>query len=286
MALIPPFFLDCVTAIGFPDANGLPSFAATGFLFGKLVVVEPPDKNQYRIYLITNRHVFENKSSAVIRFNTAGIAPAKTYTISLIDNLGKPLYSIHPDPEIDIAVIGINIQLLNQHGIQFHWFESDHHVLDLSRASQIGVSEGDGLFVLGFPMGEVGGNRNYVISRQGSIARIRDVLAKTSKFFLADASIYPGNSGGPVVTKPEALSITGTQANSKADLLGIVSGYMTYKDIAISSQTNKPRVIFEENSGLAVVFPVDYIIEVVDIADAVLLSRTSTSSSPSSSDVA
>jgi hypothetical protein len=127
----------------------------------------------------------------------------------------------------------------------------------------LGISEGDGVFLLGFPMGLVGETRNVVVVRQGSIARIRDCLELKAKDFLIDCAVFPGNSGGPVVTRPEITAIQGTKPASAAHLVGIVSSYLPYQDVAISRQTRRPRVIFEENSGLASVFPVDYIEEIV-----------------------
>lgn len=112
-------------------------------------------------------------------------------------------------------------------------------------------------------MGLIGGQRNYVIVRQGTIARIRDYLAGTSTEFLVDATIFPGNSGGPVITRPELTSIQGTKNIQSAYLVGVVQGYLPYDDVAISTQTKRPRVIFEENSGLASVVPMDYVKEVV-----------------------
>jgi hypothetical protein len=56
-------------------------------------------------------------------------------------------------------------------------------------------------------MGLVEEERNYVIARQGAIARIRDTLAGSTSRFLIDALIFPGTSGGPVVTRPEAMTI-------------------------------------------------------------------------------
>ena len=70
MALIPPMFLDCVTAIGFRDAQAKINFGATGFLFGRLEKVGgAPGTTTYRVYLVTNRHVFEGSTVAVLRFN-------------------------------------------------------------------------------------------------------------------------------------------------------------------------------------------------------------------------
>ena len=279
MALIPPEFLDCVTAIGFRDAQATINFGATGFLFGKRTKVgATPDKNEYRVYLVTNRHVFEGSTVAVLRFNPQAGAPAKLYDLNLVDSAGVQLYSLHPDPTVDVAAIDININLLEQHNIQFSFFAGDLHVMTLPKAQQHNICEGDGVFVLGFPFGDPGNQRNYVIVRQGILARIRDAVAGSSPTFLVDASIFPGNSGGPVVTKPEVVSIQGTTAYSKADLIGIVSAYVPYQDVAISTQTKRPRIIFEENSGLAIVVPADRIVEVVDAADAVVVARLAASS--------
>ena len=113
-------------------------------------------------------------------------------------------------------------------------------------------------------MGDIGGDRNYVIVRQGSIARIRDYLKGTRKYIYIDATIFPGNSGSPVITKPEVVAITGTKSYNKASLIGIVSSYVPYQDIAISLQTKRPRAMFEENTGIAVVFSTDEIIKAVE----------------------
>jgi len=113
-------------------------------------------------------------------------------------------------------------------------------------------------------MGQVGGDKNYVIVRSGTVARIRDVLASVSSEFLVDAFIFPGNSGGPVVSKPELMAVAGTKPQTTAHLIGIVSGYATYRDIAISQLTGRQRVIFEENSGLAAAHPIDFVEAIID----------------------
>ena len=46
----------------------------------------------------------------------------------------------------------------------------------------------------------------------------------------------------------------------------MVSAYLPYREIAISTQTDRPRMIFEENSGLGVVVPHDLIHETVKAA--------------------
>lgn len=88
--------------------------------------------------------------------------------------------------------------------------------------------------------------------------------------------MFPGNSGGPVVTKPEVVAIEGTKPVGASYLIGVVAGYVPYRDVAISAQTQKVRIIFEENSGLASVIPIDYVEEVIREA----LSSSSAEASP------
>ena len=90
---------------------------------------------------------------------------------------------------------------------------------------------------------------------------------------LVDVLVFPGNSGGPVIICPSNLAIRGTKTIERADLVGIVKEYVSYTDVAISQQTRRPRIIFEENSGLAVVESVDSIMETVELANKRLKGR-------------
>jgi S1-C subfamily serine protease len=265
MALIPSFFLDCVVAIGFDTTGKGRQYVATGFLYGKLIAQEGEGKT-YRIFLVTNKHVFNESKTTWLRFNPEGDEPAKEFEARLIDQNNNRTWLVHPDPEVDLAILSINANFLSEQGIRFSFFRSDQHVTTRAQATEVGISEGDGVFILGFPMGMIGEKRNFVIVKQGIIARIRDALTGNAKEFLVDASIFPGNSGGPVVSRPEVVAIQGTKAYSSATLLGVVASYVPYQDVAVSMQTKRPRVIFEENSGLASIVPADYLIEIIDTA--------------------
>src|SRR5690242_17616296 len=101
------------------------------------------------------------------------------------------------------------------------FFESGRDVLTLEAMRERQFSEGDSVFVLGFPMGIVGDERSRVIARSGSVARIQDMLAGTANSFLVDASVFPGNSGGAVVSRPQMASIGSSEAISQSLLVGI-----------------------------------------------------------------
>ena len=272
MALLPPNSLTAVVALGQQSTVSQTSFNATGFLYGHPAgFTDDAGNKQYSLFLITNRHVLEAvppaNSSLVARFNATDGASSKLYKIRLRNDDGSDRWTVHPNHEMDVGVVRLNHQVLTKDGIEFDFFPGDDQSCTLEQARTNGVSEGDGLFVLGFPLGEAGDDRNYVIVRQGIIARIQHCLKGSGQTFLIDSSIFPGNSGGPVLLKPELAAIQGTQANKQSLLIGMISAYMPYKEVAVSQQTGRPRMVFEENSGLGIVVPVDIIQEAIKAAN-------------------
>ena len=260
MALIPPFFADCVVAIGTNDTKGNRYWIASGFFYG---VPTSQRTRAEQVYLVTNRHVLADLDHADLRCNPrADDKYAREFQLTLFDGQ-KPLWFVHPDDDVDVAVVPINFDVLIESGMQVAYFHSEQHSATIDSLKSLGVTEGDFAYVLGFPMGLVGQHRNTVIVRSGTLARIRDALARASNIFLVDAFVFPGNSGGPVILKPEAIAIAGTQAQTMPYLIGVVQAYVPYDDVAYSAQTGRPRVVFEENTGLAAVHPVDYILETI-----------------------
>ena len=267
--LIPAFFLNCVVAIGGIASVNAPGAAprqewqttGTGFFYGYLVKDEAdPKKREYEIYLVTARHVVENRGNLKIRVNPQAAGKSgQDFEIPTNPNPGEGTWFFHPDKTIDVAAVRVNFNELNKQGFAVDFFAADQHSLLRSQMQAEQTSAGDGIFVLGFPMNLAGQQRNYVIVRQGAIARISEMLDNASTTFMLDAFVFPGNSGGPIVTRPEAVAIDGTKAQNRASLIGVVIAARTYVDTAISQQTGKARVSFEENAGLAEVLPIDYV---------------------------
>ena len=105
------------------------------------------------------------------------------------------------------------------------------------------------------------------ICRLGCVSRVMDAFVRQNEHptFLVDATVFPGNSGGPIISRPEIVSIAGTAHNNSANLIGILSSYISYEDTLVSQQTGKACMIQTENSGLTIVHPVDRIKEVVEL---------------------
>lgn len=268
MSLIPPHYLNSVISIEI-ESKGMSqkSSIATGFLVGNPTGESNEKGPLYRLFIVTNRHVYQNQKTkeflreVFFRFNTLD-NKSHYFKVNLLKDDGNPLWLMHKDEKVDLAILPINATAINDAKIKYYFFQGNDlfYAKDFSTKN---ISTGDGLFVLGFPMRISGKARNFVIVRQGIMARVDEEVLEDG-FFYIDASAYPGNSGGPVIHKPEVVAITGTQSNSSAGLIGVISSGETYSDVAISQQTGEPRIIFTEQTGLVRVVPTELIFEIIN----------------------
>ncbi|MCB0760013.1 MAG: trypsin-like peptidase domain-containing protein [Flavobacteriales bacterium] len=264
MALIHPNVFDAVVAIGKPGPDNTKRWVGTGFLFGQFIETTAQGQKKYRVFLVSNKHVFGSLNQMFLRFNPRQQEKAIDLPITLQNEPGKFKWKGHSDPKIDLAVLELNMKAIGEQGAKTFFIRSDEHALTLPQMQENGISEGDGVFALGYPMGILDEDKQYVILRSGSIARIRDSYDGHKQDFLCDVFVFPGNSGGPVFAKPDAVSVHGTVQNKKSALIGVVRSYIPYRDTAVSQQTRRPRITFEENSGLASIIPIDHLLELLE----------------------
>ena len=97
------------------------------------------------------------------------------------------------------------------------------------------------------------------IARSGTVARVDE------DGIIIETFVFPGNSGGPVVYSPPLKLGRGfdTRLINEERLVGVVSSYIPYEEVAISPQTGRHRVVFEENSGLSEIIPAEAVLEFV-----------------------
>lgn len=263
MAIIPNSFLNAVVALGIDGLDGEKRWIGTGFIVGRR---ETDNPNLSTYYMITNKHVIEHKQYVYVRFNSLGGTLVKDYQINLFDNMGAPMFSPHPNDKTDVIALQIAPQTLIDDKSIWGAFDLVDHALTLEQMQATGVDEGNLVYALGFPMNLVDSIK-VPICRLGCISRVTDafLLRKNNPIYLVDAQAFPGNSGGPIVSRPEHMSINGTPYNRSANLIGILSAYIPYRETLYSRQTGSDRMIMEENSGLTIVHPVDRIREVVEL---------------------
>ena len=147
MALIPPFFLDCVVSIGVQGLNGA-SWIGTGFIVGRPTTNEAGEK-VYHTFIVTNKHVINGKKNILLRFNTLQGTQVIDYPVELEIN-GELIWVGHISTEVDIAVFNINPDVLKKDSAVFSFFNLDEHVMCVSEMKRDGLSEGDSILYLVF----------------------------------------------------------------------------------------------------------------------------------------
>ena len=172
MTLIPPHYLNTLVAIGEGTEGGF-RCGATGFLYGHPGDISDDRQQMYYYYLVTNRHVVDRSFSQraiekpVARFNLSTGKASQLYPIEH--------WTWHPN-NLDVAVAPLSPPFFVNLGIDYGLFTGDNDVLSRQEVERADIREGNGVFVLGFPLELAGQERNYVIVRQGIFARIQDWL--------------------------------------------------------------------------------------------------------------
>lgn len=263
MAIIPSSFMNAVLAIGASNDGVSKKWIGSGFIVSRK---DEQDPNELTYYIVTNKHVVNGCNNIYVRFNTKDEQFLRDYRINLLDENNCRLYSEHPNESTDVIAMRFFPQKLIDDKSIWDAFNLQTNALSLKEMQNTGVTEGCFVYALGFPMNLVETIKSP-ICRLGCISRIQDAFVRETEnpTFLVDAQAYPGNSGGPVISRPEIISIEGTSSNESANLIGILSDCITYRNVMISKQTGREMMVQEENSGLTIVHPVERIREAVEI---------------------
>jgi len=212
-------------------------------------------------HLITAKHVvfdIEKKelkdSDLWIALNTKDNRVVKKSVKSIKEKF-RIAWIFHDKEEVDLAIIPTALDLQND----------DIKVVDSESFLKIErLYELYDVFFLSFQPGLPTDDLIKPVIRNGTISRINK-----DKTFYIDGFAFPGNSGSPVFLKPSPIrfdkgniSLGGDPLGGK--FIGIIGEYLPYQEMAISIQTNRPRVIFEENTGLSKVWSVEYLNEIIE----------------------
>lgn len=205
--------------------------------------------NQYGGWLVTCKHVVEDirglHESVMVRTNKE-------------DSGGMEIFRTHLEwtfhRSADVAVCRVDPTVLEKHNVQYMALA---HGYTREGAMAASLLEGDGVFIIGFPHGWKEGRHDYPVVRHGVLAQIRGWYNQEHQTFLVDGSGFGGNSGGPVVTKPEMSAVS-----------GFANAYITEsKLIGMVSQVTR-ELASGQHSDLVVVVPVDSIEETIELAKA------------------
>lgn len=260
MSLVPRKYIESVLSIGVRNQNDETVWIGTGFFVIKEVV-----KGRFQPFIITNRHVLKGLRSIVFRLREKDTGKLRELGLSLYDDHGKRLYAVGSDQNIDIAAIILNDDYIRENHLSMSAIDIDAESLSSEEFLDQGGDEGSLVYMLGFPMGLVVEDSTAPICRMGCVARMDQAEISTNRKFLLDIQNFPGNSGSPIISKPEIISIKGSKALKRSVLIGIVNSYKPYREELINAQTKEVVEIRSENSGIASANPVEFIREAVEL---------------------
>ncbi len=250
---------------------------ATGFL-----VIRRMNEREGKVFLVTNKHVIhadpQRRKGALfltlylnVWEEEARISGA-SFRTPLVED-GQRLWREHPDPNVDVFAVDVT-DLVNSNP-RIENKGADYSLFGFPDVlKRENITEGDEVFIIGYPLGLFHSRVNSPLVRQGIIAtkigeriqiwmRLPSGESKHMEIpgFLVDAAIVPGSSGSPVVLKP----IIGRKVGEKISmemappyLLGIVS----------ASETATLRVedrMYPAFAGLGIVFDVSAIKETIEL---------------------
>ncbi len=250
----------------------------TGFL-----VIRKISGKKGKVFLVTNKHVVHvdpNKRNEA-RFLTLyvnirdekGDVTGTSLQAPLVEG-GQKLWRQHPNPNVDVLAVDVT-SLINSHprlqnqGADYSFFATP----DVLKKEQI--TEGDEVFVIGYPLGLFHARIHSPLVRQGIIAtkigtpiqiRFRNSAGEWKRVeipgFLVDAAIIPGSSGSPVVLKP----IIGRKIGPKIEM-GMAIPYLL--GIVSATETASVRLMEEYSfpvlAGLGIAFDVTTIQETIEL---------------------
>jgi hypothetical protein len=228
-------------------------------------------KNKGFAYLVTNRHVAMPGIEDGHPYPTMGT----TLRLNRSDSIGSdegliPLagqlhWYFPADDAVDLAVLAVAPDQAKYDilPIPISMFETRDEV------QKDGIGEGDPILFTGLFYQFPGLQKFEPIVREGVLAMMPDeeletTLHKRGNLYLADVHVFGGNSGSPLLVNIGGLRNSGALTVNQYKLLGIISGfYHEDSDLTLTIATTY-RGTIEQNSGIAMVVPVDALKDLLD----------------------
>lgn len=172
--------------------------SGTGFILAE----DQPDGGT-ALLLVTNKHVVEGAALVTMHFLAASPDGTPNLGNELQVSAQADAFVGHPDPDIDITMIGIG-GALEQLAVSGRppFFRSVATSMcataeELNRFEPI-----EPVMFIGYPNGLYDSTSFLPIVRQGYAATALNVDYEGKPTFLIDASVFPGSSGSPVFLVP------------------------------------------------------------------------------------
>lgn len=224
-----------------------------------------------RVFIATALHVFENplehwapdalqvrgwKDENKSRYEDFG-------SVLQLRKNGVPLYTA--SRQFDLAIIPAPQEILQR-------IADDNHIATVYGPDWIGgpseIYDGADVFILGYPALVGSQATQRAMMRSGTIAWADSSHLADHEFYV-DASVIPGNSGGPVFASASGITRSaGIESGKATKLLGIVSQPMsTQSELALGTHSPQP-VLAPTSAGVGLIEPAHALIDLMAQAAA------------------
>lgn len=209
--------------------------------------------------LITAAHVLEGIPTDIatlsLRVKEENNYKRLFYQINIRDK-GNPIWVRHPI--VDVAAMNVELPK----GIDIELFSTDILSND-DHIKNFEIHPGDELFVLGYPLNVESNPSGFPVLRSARIANYPLIPTASYPTFLLDLTIFPGNSGGPVILDSRNRIYNGTtNVGSVNMVMGIISQEL--KNIEKIDAMNE-TILKQHQMSLAVAIHASYIKNVLEM---------------------
>lgn len=244
MSLLNPSHLFSVAYVKVQSPDQRQMSTGTAFCFLDRI----DDTDTAYIYVVTCAHLFQGmprNAHTAVRFNTP--TGVRNMIAACQDWIGHEW--------ADVAILQLNASFINEQQISVVAWDATH-IITRQTAANKGVFEGEDVFILGYPIGWRPATLDYPIVRGGTVGQIRGWINGHHNSILVSGTVFPGNSGSPVILRPQPGGMSGTPVVTEVHLLGMVSSY---------ERVPSPEMPYGgENSGIMDIVPIDIIYDLVN----------------------
>lgn len=265
--------------------NLLHSGQATAFFYNEVTPTDPTKKGPqwYKLekyWLVTNRHVvlpkinkkecLVDKLTFAIRQNINNTIQWKPISITKKELL--QLLKLHTNDIIDIAMIDISQYIENiLMGIKDKTDSNNYYLptslsnTNLPQNQPISIDVTSDIIVASYPKGFYDEYNKFPIVKSGIISSAWGLPFKGLPMFQIDAQLFPGSSGGLVISKPTNIAMINGNLNYNTTkqfvLLGVYSGEFTWdKELEVDGK----KIIVKTSYGLGNVWYSYLIPEIIE----------------------
>ncbi len=257
----------------FAEHSGKP--IGTAFIIGYPI---PNISNRVVPLIVTAKHVIGNQTEVIGRFSTksGGETTEVRYDLDYLRKEGD-LWE-HLDAGVDLLVFRTpHFEKVSYQPFPIQLIASKENYIEED------IKPTDRIIFPCLLVNFMGLTRNYPVIRDGSIALVPDEripleyeigdkhVNTKQRVILIDATSIPGASGSPVFLwpGPRLKQGTFTIGGTQPLLLGIMHGFYPAAREITGIQVSRVLPVFEENSGIAIIFPSWRLLEILEYDDVV-----------------